>query len=1263
MKKNLLFTILCVLGLFGTLNAQVVTIDGTVGEYAKSTSKYVPIYSAFQFSVSQQYYTAEEINVSGGTIESIAFKTADVADDAGKSFTRNLEVYMVNTDDYAVVGRVMKQMSASNKVFSGEVAFTSNSWITIDITDFEYESGKNILICINDVTGKKESGGITFDCFESSYTINDNNAKRSFYLKPSSTATIAFDPTASALAASGDIKQVPFVQFTFKSGTTEEYQEPVTPTNFVATAVSESKVQLSWDGNANNTSYNIYQGTELIANVEGTSYAVKNLAPGEYYFSVKGANGPKESEAVGANVTLVEKAVKSITIGQTWNGDSFTAPMSLLNPVEPEKLDSWVEQIYTAEEIGQACTIERLSFPIKCTTTGATPITTKEIKIYLAETAKTDCSDLAWTAVSDLELVYSDTDIIIGDQEWETFEFTAPFNYSGEKNLAVVVAKSAEEATGMYLWHTNNVANSVLYTNETSAYTVTLQGALTNTRPVVKFSWVALTITKAEATSTSSIALEWSSVKDATSYDVYQGETLVKGGLATTECTVEGLDPYTEYCFTVVAKKDGDELEKSDVKCVKTLDITVSAPSNVKAEVESATSIVLTWDAAENALSYNVYNGETLIAENVEETTYTVEDLAPYTEYSFAVATVRNEQEVKSEAVSAKTLDITIAAVEEVNAIATSDTTIVLTWTAVENALSYNVYNKAEVLLANVTETTYAIDTLKAETEYCFAVTAVRNEQETEKVEACATTLAVGQDPDPVVPTNVVATAINDSTIVLTWDAAINALSYNVYSDTVLLANVTETTFTIDTLTAETEYCFAVSSVRNEKETEKVTACATTLEVEDNTIVGDYATTFFYDFENGTLEGWNVIDANNDGVKWQFKDGMYGGVNDGKGLYSGMEGGSAANDYIVTASKYSVTKTSELSFEFTAYDYFFYKEKIAAVISEDGENFETVWSYEYDEQVGGWQTTTISLKAYAGKDLYLGLHHYGSEDGIRVDNIRLSSQEPAVPTNVTATATTTTVTLTWNEASNSTSYNVYAVTTEVVEEVETVNYTLVKDGIKETTFVVEGLTIATEYSYAVTAVNEFKESKYSAVVTVTTLETDEPETPADTLVLATPVVKIDTVTSTTIVFSWTAVEGAKEYALYFGEEKLGTTEDTIAGVQFLEPNTEYCFTVTAVSDTVESERSEPACATTLSGEAIAENEAEFNIYPNPVNDVLFIETEVEVREVVIYDVYGRQQTTVNGQQSTIDVSNLNSGIYFVKVVTDNGEVVKRFVKK
>ena len=72
-----------------------------------------------------------------------------------------------------------------------------------------------------------------------------------------------------------------------------------------------------------------------------------------------------------------------------------------------------------------------------------------------------------------------------------------------------------------------------------------------------------------------------------------------------------------------------------------------------------------------------------------------------------------------------------------------------------------------------------------------------------------------------------------------------------------------------------------------------------------------------------------------------------------------------------------------------------------------------------------------------------------------------------------------------------------------------------------------------------------------------------------------------------------------------------------------------------------------------------------NIHPSPVSDKLYIETQTltQTLTIEIYDVYGRQQSMVNGQQSTvIDVTNLNSGVYFVKVVTKEGETVKRFIK-
>ena len=84
-------------------------------------------------------------------------------------------------------------------------------------------------------------------------------------------------------------------------------------------------------------------------------------------------------------------------------------------------------------------------------------------------------------------------------------------------------------------------------------------------------------------------------------------------------------------------------------------------------------------------------------------------------------------------------------------------------------------------------------------------------------------------------------------------------------------------------------------------------------------------------------------------------------------------------------------------------------------------------------------------------------------------------------------------------------------------------------------------------------------------------------------------------------------------------------------------------------------------------EGVEELSASLNVYPNPASDRLFIETETEIREVYVLDMYGRTQnlyaSELQGFRASVDVSELNSGVYFVKVVTDNGEVVRRFIKK
>ena len=83
---------------------------------------------------------------------------------------------------------------------------------------------------------------------------------------------------------------------------------------------------------------------------------------------------------------------------------------------------------------------------------------------------------------------------------------------------------------------------------------------------------------------------------------------------------------------------------------------------------------------------------------------------------------------------------------------------------------------------------------------------------------------------------------------------------------------------------------------------------------------------------------------------------------------------------------------------------------------------------------------------------------------------------------------------------------------------------------------------------------------------------------------------------------------------------------------------------------------------------IVENaeEADFTIYPNPNNGKFIISNNGNnIKEVEIYNVLGEHiyQSLVNNQSSEIDLSAQTKGIYFVKVKTEKGIVVKKFVKE
>ena len=84
--------------------------------------------------------------------------------------------------------------------------------------------------------------------------------------------------------------------------------------------------------------------------------------------------------------------------------------------------------------------------------------------------------------------------------------------------------------------------------------------------------------------------------------------------------------------------------------------------------------------------------------------------------------------------------------------------------------------------------------------------------------------------------------------------------------------------------------------------------------------------------------------------------------------------------------------------------------------------------------------------------------------------------------------------------------------------------------------------------------------------------------------------------------------------------------------------------------------------------AIAQSigEIEYNqvkIYPNPVHDILFIEPALQNAAWMIYDVTGRMVASGRLDENSIDASQLESGVYLIRIVTGDSENSARFVKE
>lgn len=89
-------------------------------------------------------------------------------------------------------------------------------------------------------------------------------------------------------------------------------------------------------------------------------------------------------------------------------------------------------------------------------------------------------------------------------------------------------------------------------------------------------------------------------------------------------------------------------------------------------------------------------------------------------------------------------------------------------------------------------------------------------------------------------------------------------------------------------------------------------------------------------------------------------------------------------------------------------------------------------------------------------------------------------------------------------------------------------------------------------------------------------------------------------------------------------------------------------------DSVYLRKDDPAGITSLN------NELSFNVYPNPTNDIINIDFDGYLDRIRVLSVTGKEIHA--GKDKSINLSSIESGIYFVELSSGNSKAVKRIIK-
>lgn len=431
------------------------------------------------------------------------------------------------------------------------------------------------------------------------------------------------------------------------TATTLDVTAPVDVTNLEVSNILQSSLTLTWNASTSNdvNSYDVYNGTNLVGNVTGTTCSVTGLSPNaSYTFTVKSKDG-SGNISTGVSITTTTSAPDTTAPNEVTNlvVNNITQTGATLSWTASTSSDISSYGIYNGgtfvtEITGNSYDVTGLTANTSYTFTVKSKDTMGNISNGASVTLTTSAADttppsevtnLATSNVLDTSLTLTWTASVSSD--------IASYDVYNGATLLGNTTSTTYNVTGL----TANTAYTFTVKSKDTSGNVSTGASISKTTygdTTPPSNVTGLNITNL---ADRSLKLNWtaSSSSDVSGYNIYNGATLITT-VTTLFYSVTGLTPSTAYTFWVKAKDvAGNEASGTSVNTTTNADTT--APVNVTqlgAIDITTTSFTLRWktSTSTDTSSYDVYEGATLLG-NTTGTTYSITGKTAGTSYTYTV--------------------------------------------------------------------------------------------------------------------------------------------------------------------------------------------------------------------------------------------------------------------------------------------------------------------------------------------------------------------------------------------------------------------------------------------------------------------------------------------------------------------------------------------------------------------------------------------------------------------------------------------------